>query len=157
MMTATRPAKHDRKTERRFGRLPASYLVRHDLRVPAAPGAVVDHVVIGATGVFTVKSRHFDHAVFIRGADIRSDGHYLEDIVEHARGEASAVGHLLEVEVRPVVVVYGSRLTITGIFSTPVVRGVRFCEPGKLTGVLTTPPCLHTPEAVGHLAARLDG
>jgi hypothetical protein len=155
MMTATRPSKHERKTERRFDRLPASYLVRLDVHAPGAPGAV-DHVVLGATGVFTVKSRSFDHAVFIRGADIRSNGHYLEEVIDHARSESAAVAALLDVEVRPVVVVHGSRLTITGIFTTPVVRGVRFCEANKLERVLTTPPCVLTPEAVGHLAARLD-
>jgi hypothetical protein len=154
MMTATRPAKHDRKTERRFDRLPASYLVRHDVRVPGTPRSV-DHVVVGATGVFTVKSRSFDHPVFIRGADIRSDGHYLEDVIEQARADSAAVAAHLGVEVRPVVVVHGAGLTVTGIFTTPVVRGVHFCETNKLPRVLTTPPCLLTPEAVGHLAARL--
>jgi hypothetical protein len=154
MMTATTPSKHERRTERRFDRLPASYLVRHDVRVPGAPGSV-DHVVVGATGVFTVKSRYIDHAVFIRGADIRSDGHYLEDVIEHARAESSAATRYLGVDVRPVVVVHGAGLTVTGIFTTPVVRGVHFCETNKLLRVLTTPPCLLTPEAVGHLAARL--
>jgi hypothetical protein len=155
-MYASTPSKHDRKTERRFDRLPASYLVRHDLQVPGAHGSV-DHVVLGATGVFTVKTRCFDHDVWIRGADIRCDGRYLEDVVEHARAEAAGVGSVLAAEVRPVVVVHGARLRVAGVFSAPVVRGVHFCEPSRLTRVLTAPPCRHTAAAVGRFAALLEG
>lgn len=147
-------ARQDRKVERRFDRLPASYLVHRDVVVPSR-AAVIDHVVLGATGAFAVRSLGFTREVTVRGADARCDGRSLQPVIDDIRADAHALGKLLEVDVRPIIVVHGARLRVVGLFSTSVVHGVRFCEPSKLPGILTTPPCALDAEQVGQLSARL--
>ena len=158
MDTAIAPAaaaRHERKVERRFDRLPASYLVHRDVVVPGR-AALIDHVVIGATGAFAVRSMGFSREVTVRGPDAQCDGRSLQPVVDDLRTDAHALSKLLDVEVRSVMVVHGARLRVVGHFSTSMVQGVRFCEPNKLPGILTTPPCTLSAELVGALSARLS-
>jgi hypothetical protein len=155
MDTAAPPAaRHDRKTERRLDRLPASFLTLREVRVPGRAEAI-DYLVLGATGAFAVTTRSFAADVVLRGADARCDGRSLEPFIEAVRTQALALRPVLQVEVQPIVVVHDARLRVTGLFSTSVVHGVRFCEPNKLTSAITAAPCTLTAEHVGQLASRV--
>ena len=145
-----------RRTDRVFTRLPASYVVVRDVRLPGLPRHA-ENVIIGATGAFVVETRRYARDVVINGAEVTSAGRSLEHEVEHARGLAAATGARLGIDVQPIVVVCGSDVRTTGLFNTPMVRGVRFSAASRLRKALTTPPCVLTADAVGHLAARLPG
>jgi len=70
-------------------------VVFHDLAVPGSL-ANVDHLVIGATGVFVMDSRQWTDGVHQRADELAWHNHYpLERTLETVRWQAEAVGRLL--------------------------------------------------------------
>ena len=117
-------------------RLPASYVVLHDLRLPRSR-ANIDHVVIGPTGVFTVETKHYSSGVLIRRGEARHAGRSMDRAVDQANRQAEAVRAVLGCPVRALVCVQGAEVEVESWFARPVVDGVRFCSGGRLVRAIT--------------------
>lgn len=147
-------AEGEAMTARILARLPAGYVVMHDLPMPRSR-ANVDHVVIGPTGVFTIETKRYKNGVSIQRGHVRASGRDRSGIVEQANRQAQAMGGAFGVPARPVVVVHGG--VTLGWFTSPVVDGVRFCSPGKLRKVVTNGPATLSPDEVNAAVERVAG
>ena len=115
---AARVTSAQRSTRRRLWLLrPAGYLSLNRRRIPGTP-SIIDHVVIGPAGVFTLDSQRLD-----RRLPLRSIGAWLyhgpvsqADRVEHAKDEARHAAALIgpeagrQVSVHPGMVIYGPKV-----------------------------------------------
>jgi hypothetical protein len=138
-----------------LGRLPASYVVLHDLRLPGSR-ANIDHLVVGPTGVFTVETKHYSSDVVISRGRARHAGRSMDDAVRQANGQAEAVRSALGCPVRAIVCIQGASVTTAGWFTKPLVDGVRFCDGGRLVRAITNLAAEHTDEEVRDLAAQCE-
>lgn len=123
-------------TANALDRLPPSYVVLHDLKLPRSR-ANIDHLVVGPTGVFTVETKHYSSDVSIRRGQARHGGRSMDHAVDQANRQAEAVRDTLECPVRAIVCVQGAGVTVEGWFTKPVVDGVRFCSGGRLVQTIT--------------------
>jgi len=110
-----------RFTRRRLKVLqPAGYVA---LNARAIPGTrhVIDHVVVGPAGVFTLDSQRLDRRLPIRVIDgmLYHGRTSMEDRIDHAQHEAkhaaalitAELGQQVRVPVRPVMVLYGPAIS----------------------------------------------
>jgi len=111
-----------RKTERKLKALEsARYL---SLRQRAIPGsdAIIDHVVVGPTGVYAIGSERWDRRLPVRAPGLKQLLHgpfSRKDLLDVARWKAAQATELIQaalgrpVVVRPALVIYGPRLPWT--------------------------------------------
>ena len=113
--TSVRITSAQRFTRRRLKiQRPAGY---HALNARTIPGTkhVIDHVVIGPAGVFTLDSQRLDRRIPLRmiGGMLYYGRTSMERRLDHARAEAGYAASLIEAElghpvaVRPAMVTYG--------------------------------------------------
>ncbi len=104
-----------RRTRRRLSVLRAAgYLSLHACQIPGT-GSIIDHIVVGPAGVFSMDSERLDHRLTVRakGGMLYHGPLSQEGRLDHAREEArhaatrigAELGH--PVRVRPVMVTYG--------------------------------------------------
>jgi hypothetical protein len=108
-----------RSTQKQLGRLHrAGYLAWHARPIPGSM-EVIDHLVIGPTGVYAIDSEKWDKKVPIRTRNGKQLWHGPESKkprLEHARWEAGQASERLsaalgrDVQVRPAMAIYGPRI-----------------------------------------------
>lgn len=137
----------ERATGATLAKLPDTFTVLHDLRIPGSR-ANIDHVVVGPTGVVTVETKNYSHPVTIRGGSARSGRTPLAKVVDQALRQASVVSsHLGGHPVTPLVAIQGTSIDV-GWFGKPVVGGVRFTSNRRLVEVITRRPTILDPAQV---------
>jgi hypothetical protein len=108
-----------RFTRRRLRVLQASgYLALHARRIPGTKH-IIDHVVVGPAGVFTIDSQRLDRRLPLRavGGMLYHGRESMEGRFDHAMHEAKHAAKLiaaelgLRVRVRPVMVLYGPSIS----------------------------------------------
>jgi len=112
---AVRVTAAQRSTRRRLNMLrPAGYLTLNACRIPGTD-TIIDHVVVGPAGVFTVDSERLDRRLPIRAIGGMlyhgpvSQGDRLDHAEEEARRAATLIGAELgySIKARPVMIIYG--------------------------------------------------
>jgi hypothetical protein len=108
-----------RSTQKQLGRLHrAGYLAWHARPIPGSM-EVIDHLVIGPTGVYAIDSEKWDKKVPIRTRNGKQLWHGPESKkprLEHARWEAGQASERLsaalgrDIQVRPAMAIYGPRI-----------------------------------------------
>jgi Nuclease-related domain len=73
------------------------WTVFHDVRWPGRSFANVDHVVIGAPGIFVIDSKNWNGRIAIRDGVLRQNGYRREPAVAGATEAALAVAQLTDV------------------------------------------------------------
>jgi len=113
--SSVRVTSAQRMTARRLGVLrTAGYMALHARTIPGTE-TVIDHVVVGPSGVFTVDSQRMDRRLPVRaiGGMLFHGPVSQDEKIEHARFEAQRAAVLIaselgqRVRVRPAMVVYG--------------------------------------------------
>ena len=108
-----------RFTRRRLRVLqPAGYLALHARSIPGTKH-IIDHVVVGPAGVFTLDSQRLDRRLPLRamGGMLYHGRESMEDRFDHAIHEAKHAANLIAAElgqrvrVRPVMVLYGPNIS----------------------------------------------
>ena len=108
-----------RFTRRRLKVLqPSGYVALHARSIPGTRH-VIDHVVVGPAGVFTVDSERLDRRLPIRAIDgmLYHGRTSMEERFDHAKHEAKHAATLIAAElgrrvrVRPVIVLYGPSIS----------------------------------------------
>jgi len=116
---AVRVTAAQRRTQRRLVVLrPAGFMALNARSIPGSD-SVIDHLVIGPTGVYAVDSEYWDRRLPIRA----SSGNVLyhgptskKERLVHARWEAAQAARLVggvlaqELSVQPVMVIYGPKI-----------------------------------------------
>jgi nuclease-like protein len=125
-----------RRTRRRLTRLsPSGYLSLHARRIPGTD-SVIDHLVVGPAGVYSVDSQRWDRRLPVRatqGGRLYHGPFDQTGRLAHARWEASQVARLigntlgLPVIIRPAMVIYGPTVpwTVASISGVDVFCGRR--------------------------------
>jgi len=119
--TWQRGAHGERRTARLLDRLTRDgFVVFHHLAVPGSD-ANVDHLLIGATGVFVIDSKQWTGSVH-QGADgLVWHNHYrLDRTLETVRWEAETVGRLLGTRPAPLLCVHGAPIQGGGLHAQGV-------------------------------------
>ena len=115
---AARVTSAQRSTRRRLWlQRPAGYLSLHARRIPGTT-SVIDHLVVGPAGVFSLDSERLDRRLPLRsiGAWLYHGPRSQAERVEHAKEEARQATALIGAEagrqviVHPGMVIYGPRL-----------------------------------------------
>ncbi len=145
---AARITSAQRFTRRRLKILQsAGYLALHARTIPGTRH-VVDHIVVGPAGVFTLDSQRLDRRLPLRviGGMLYHGRTSMEDRLEHAQHEAKHVASLIAAElgqrvrVRPAMVMYGPNISwvIMKVKGVDVFEGSRigtyFRRQSKSTG-----------------------
>lgn len=108
-----------RRTKRELAKLERSGY--RSLHVRSIPGSrdVIDHLLIGPTGVYAIDSEQWDKRLPVRTKNARQLWHgpfSQKERLEHARWEAAQASRLIgdalgePIEVRPAMVVYGPQI-----------------------------------------------
>jgi Nuclease-related domain len=123
----------ERHTARLLDRLTRDgYVVFHDLAVPGSP-ANVDHLVIGASGVFLIDSKQWTGSVHQDADGLVWHNHYrLDRTLETVRWEAETVGRLLDTRIAALLCVHGAHVQGGGLR----VQGVAIVSPHLLRSAL---------------------
>lgn len=118
----------ERQTAEILARLESDgYRVLHGRRLPGTQ-AIIDHIVVGPTGVFVVETRTWAGAVRVRNGAIRVAGRRAE-VIDRVAREADAVAVALPgTQVMPVVCVHRADLPLHQLD----VDGVRVVGPTGL-------------------------
>lgn len=108
-----------RKTERKLEKLvKAGYLTLNERAIPGSE-AIIDHLVIGPTGVYAIDSERWDKRLPVRvigGKQLFHGPISRKDRLEEARWEAARAAELLlgalghEIDVRPALAIYGPKI-----------------------------------------------
>lgn len=108
-----------RKTRRRLSRLsPPGYLTLHCRAIPGTT-AVINHLVVGPAGVFTISSQRWDRRLPVRatgGGELFHGPYGQADRLQQAAWEAAQASQLIGAElgepvpVRPAMVIYGPKV-----------------------------------------------
>ena len=115
---AVRVTAAQRYTRRRLKVLqPAGYLALHARTIPGTTH-VIDHVVVGPAGVFTLDSQRLDRRLPLKaiGGMLYHGRSSMEDRMDHAQMEARYAAKLIAAEVgqrvrvRPAIVMYGPNI-----------------------------------------------
>lgn len=117
-MPPARRGAPQRKTERKFARLTrASYLTLNERAIPGSE-AIIDHLVVGPTGVYAIDSERWDRRLQVRVVDGQlfhgPSSHKVR--LEGARWEAARAAELIgdalgqQVDVRPAIAIYGPKI-----------------------------------------------
>jgi len=116
---AARVTSAQRYTRRRLKVLqPAGYLALHARKIPGT-NHVIDHVVVGPAGVFTLDSQRLDRRLPLRaiGGMLYHGRTSMEGRLDHAKDESRLTAKLLagelgrKVRVKPVMVMYGPSIS----------------------------------------------
>lgn len=116
-------ASDERAMAGELSRLPETYAILHDLRVPGSKGNI-DHVVIGPGGAFLVITRRHEEPIDVREGGLFVGATAMKPELEAARQEALLLAQTLGTPVVPVL----------GLFGAPVSHSV----PPAMEGVLIT-------------------
>lgn len=141
----------ERRTATDLARLPAEFVVLHDLRMPGSR-ANIDHLVIGPTGVFTVETKSYAKGVQIKGKRATTGGRSMDAAIAQAHRQAETMTGVLGHEVRPVICVQDGPLEL-GWLSRPTVAGVRFTTGKRLVRVLTEGPTILDATTIASLSS----
>ncbi|KRF17019.1 hypothetical protein ASG90_06700 [Nocardioides sp. Soil797] len=115
------------------------WVVRHDVAWPARPRANIDHIAIGAGGVFVIDSKNWSGEVVVRDGALLQNGRSRERTVEAAAEAARAVSDALGGVPVTAVLCFNGDAALEGS-----ARGVLVCSTGNVARLLTTrPPTLH--------------
>jgi len=108
-----------RKTERRLEKLTrAGFLALNERAIPGSD-EVIDHLVIGPTGVYAIDSERWDKRIPVRvigGKQLFHGPFNRKDRLMHARWEAAQATELIQhalgrrVDVRPSLAIYGPKI-----------------------------------------------
>jgi hypothetical protein len=108
-----------RKTERKLERLTsAGYLTLNERAIPGSE-AIIDHLVVGPTGVYAIDSERWDRRLPVRvlgGKQLFHGPFSRKERLEEARWEAAQASELIsgalgrEVDVRPSIAIYGPKI-----------------------------------------------
>ncbi|HXS66370.1 MAG TPA: nuclease-related domain-containing protein [Streptosporangiaceae bacterium] len=117
--TSVRVTSAQRTTARRLKVLKAAGYLALNARTIPDSGSVIDHVVIGPGGIFTLDSQKMDKRLPVRAIDgkLFHGPKNVVDKLDHARYEAEQAAALIgaelghKVRVRPAMVVYGPKLS----------------------------------------------
>ncbi|MGE5292895.1 MAG: nuclease-related domain-containing protein [Micromonosporaceae bacterium] len=111
-----------RKTERKLDKLAsAGYVALHERAIPGSD-AIIDHLVVGPSGVYAIDSESWDKRLPVRvlgGKQLFHGPFSRIDRLEEARWEAAQAEELISgnlgrhVEVRPALAIYGPKLPWT--------------------------------------------
>lgn len=158
--TADRASRSGAQGERVTGfwldRLPDGWFVFHDVPV-GARGANIDHLVVGAGGVFTVNTKNLTGAIRVNPRTITNDGHRT-NFLSKATAEARRAAELLSaavgrpVEVRAVLAILADEWDIVKEPEDVFVRGPR----GAKNLMLSQPETLTRGEATELAAAAAE-
>lgn len=134
-----RGADGERQTAQALAMLPASdWFVLHDVRWPGKRFANIDHVVIGAGGVFIIDSKAWSGVVEVRDGVLRQNGHTREPAVLAAVDAAVAVAEQVSGldprAAQPVLCFVGDHQL------EDWVRDVMLCTPANLVAMLRSRP-----------------
>ena len=116
--TSVRVTSAQRTTARRLKVLKAAGYLALNARTIPDTGSVIDHVVIGPGGIFTIDSQKMDKRLTIRAIDGKLFHGPINQVekLDHAKYEADRAAELIgaelghKVRVRPTMVVYGPKL-----------------------------------------------
>lgn len=112
---AARVTTAQRSTRRRLKVLqPAGYLALNARTIPSTR-SVIDHVVIGPAGVFTIDSQHLDRRLplLAKGGMLYHGPNSMEKRLDHAQEEANQAAALIgaelgyKIKAKPAMVIYG--------------------------------------------------
>jgi hypothetical protein len=132
-----------------LSRLPGSYRVLHDLDLPDSE-ITIEHLVIGATGVFAITCRAYSGTVRHGDGTLWHGRKSLERDILDARDAARSAERFLGRPCRAV-------LTFTGSALQPpraTVEGLTACRGDALLGYLATEPRVMQPHQIELLADR---
>jgi hypothetical protein len=130
---AARVTSAQRSTRRRLWlQRPAGYLSLHARRIPETT-SIIDHLVVGPAGIFSLDSERLDRRLPLRAIDswLYHGPRSQADRVEHAKEEARQAAALIgaeagrHVDVHPGMVIYGPRVpwVIMTVNDVAVFRG----------------------------------
>lgn len=105
--------------------------------VSVGDGDVIDHLVIGPTGVFSIETRTYSCGVVIDRGRALVNGRSLEGLVAQVSHTAASLGRVARCPVTPVICAYGG-VRVDAFLASPVVDGVRFCDEAHLVRTITT-------------------
>jgi hypothetical protein len=119
--TTVRVTSAQRTTARRLKVLKAAGYLALTARTIPDSGSVIDHVVIGPGGIFTIDSQKMDKRLTVRAVDGKLFHGPVSQVerLDHARYEAERAAALIgaelghKVRVRPAMVIYGPKLPWT--------------------------------------------
>jgi hypothetical protein len=151
-----RGAKGEQETADALAKLPPSFVVLHDRKIPGS-AANIDHVVIGPPGVFVVETKNYSGRVAVRGGELFVAGRRHDEFVDQARREADVVAKALEqagevVPVTPLLCIHRAELP----WRSTTVNGVRIVSGRGLTRLLDQADQTLPADDVRRVAARLD-
>ncbi len=121
VMPPARRGAPQRKTERKFARLArARYFTLNERAIPGSE-AIIDHLVVGPTGVYAIDSERWDRRLQVRVVDGQLfHGPYSHKArLEEARWEAARAAELIggalgqQVDIRPAIAIYGPKIPWT--------------------------------------------
>jgi hypothetical protein len=108
-----------RRTQRQLARMArAGYVALHRRPIPDSV-EVIDHLVVGPTGVYAIDSEKWDRDLPVRAKNGKTLFHgpqSMKDRLEHARWEADQASELLsgalgtEIVARPALAIYGPKI-----------------------------------------------
>lgn len=153
LAVAADAAEDVRRTGYFLDRLPPTFTVLRDLRLPS--GGTADHVVVGPTGLFVVATQHCDHDVVVDGRRARSGRRSLHGAVDRARSASTEIAELTRVPATPVVCVQGADVHVRPGAPRPTVNGVRFSAARHLGTLLADRPDAIAELDVHHIATQL--
>lgn len=153
-----RGAEGERATADVLGKLEADGLrVLHDRQIPGSR-ANIDHIVIGAPGVFVVETKQYSGKVTARGGSLYYKGRCIDRYLDQARREAHAVRTTLDsllapagVDVEPIVCIHGAEQT-----PRRAVGGIAVVGPRGLRRLLRKRPARLDGATVARLAERAE-
>jgi hypothetical protein len=116
--TSVRVTSAQRTTARRLKVLKAAGYLTLNARTIPDTGSVIDHVIIGPGGIFTLDSQKMDKRLTIRAMDGKLFHGPVDQVekLDHARYEAERASELIgaqlghKVRVRPAMVIYGPKV-----------------------------------------------
>ncbi len=116
--TSVRVTTAQKTTARKLKMLQAAGYLTLNTRKLAGTKSVVDHIVVGPSGIFTLDSQRFDTRLplLTRGGVLYHGPASQESKFEHAKYEAEKVAELIgtelgqRVRVRPAMVIYGPKI-----------------------------------------------
>ena len=128
-----------RRTRRQLARIRRAGYLSLDARPIPSSREVIDHLVVGPSGVYAINSEKWHRKLPIRtrnGEDLWHGSNSKKQHVEHARWEAEQASELLsaatgtKIDVRPVMVIYGPRIlrVITSIRDVDVLNGLALVQ-----------------------------
>jgi nuclease-like protein len=118
-MPPARRGAPQRKTERKLEKLTsAGYLTLNERAIPGSE-AIIDHLVVGPTGVYAIDSERWDKRLPVRvlgGKQLFHGPFSRKERLEEARWEAAQASELIggslgqPVDVRPAIAIYGPKI-----------------------------------------------